>query len=55
MSIRGMIVVKEDGQFKPFLPFVGRAPKAALSDVMRRGGFATVKFLPHKGGSDDVA
>ncbi|AWY05915.1 hypothetical protein SEA_PIONEER3_92 [Microbacterium phage Pioneer3] len=54
MSVRGMIVVKEDGEFKPFLPFVGRAPKVALSDVMRRGGFATVKFVPHKEG-DDVA
>lgn len=54
MSVRGMIVVKEDGEFKPFLPFVGRAPQAALSDVMRRGGFKTVKFIPHKG-DDDVA
>lgn len=47
-----MIVVKEDGEFKPFLPFVGRAPKAALSDVMRRGGFTNVKFIPHKEDGD---
>lgn len=49
-----MILVKGDSGYEEFLPFVGRNPHKALSDVMRKTGKPT-RFEPHKkDGGEDV-
>lgn len=56
MSVRGVIMAKlPGGEMEELLPFVGRNPERALSDVIRKG-YATARFVPHEPeGDDDVA
>lgn len=54
MSQRGMLKIKDRGEFVDFMPFVGINPSAAILDISQRTG-RPVRFEPHEEVGDVLA
>lgn len=54
MTQRGMLKVKDRGEFVDFMPFVGVNPSVAIRDVSQKTGKPT-RFEPHEEDGDVLA